>query len=90
MFEGGRDTVFVAIFFNFKFCFVLFLFFFFVTTGKTGSRHHISVSFVAAELLMSRPNFLINCLNQSIPCYDNPFPSLIKQCRDIGFIVTTK
>ena len=44
MFEGGRDTVSVAIYFTFKN---------FVATGKTGSRHHISVSFVATELLMS-------------------------------------
>ena len=81
VFEGGRDTVSIAIYFNFKI---------FVATGKTGLRHHISVSSVATKLLMSRPNFLINCLNQSIPCSDNPFSSLIKQCRDTDFIVMTK
>ena len=64
MFEGGHDTVSVAIYFSFKN---------FVATGKTRSRHHISVSYVAAELLMSQPNFLINCLNQSIPCCDTFF-----------------
>ena len=34
-----------------------------VAIGKTVSRHHISVSYVAIELLMSRPNFLMNCLD---------------------------
>ena len=34
-----------------------------VATGKTMSRHHISGSSVAIELLMSRPTFLINCLD---------------------------
>ena len=62
----------------------------FIATGKTGSWHHISVSSVANELLISRPNFLINCHNQSIPCCDNPFLSLIKQCRDTDLIVETK
>ena len=76
VFEGGRNTASVPIYFSLKN---------FVSTGKTGSRHHISVSSIMTELLMSQPNFLINCLNQSIPCCDNLFSSLIKQCRDIEF-----
>ena len=64
VFEGGRDTVSITIYFSFKN---------FVATRKTGSRHHISVSSVVTKLLMSRPNFLINFLNQSIPCCDKPF-----------------
>ena len=56
VFEGGYDTVSVTIYFSFKN---------FIATGKkTGPRHHISVSSVVTKLLMSRPNFLINCLNQ--------------------------
>ena len=74
--EGGRDTVSIAIYFSFKN---------FVATGKTRSRHHISVSSVATELLMSRPSFLINCLNQSIPFCENHFSSFIKQCRDTNY-----
>ena len=81
VFEGGRDTVSIAIYFSFKKIFA---------TGKTGSRHHILVSSIATELLMSRPNFLINCLNQSIPCCDNPFSSLIKQCHDTNIFIATK
>ena len=69
VFEGGHETVLVAISFSLKN---------FVATGKTGSRHHISVSSVTTKLLMSQPIFLINCLNQSIPRCDNPFSSLIK------------
>ena len=76
MFEGGRYTVSVVIYFRFIN---------FVAIGITRSRHHISVSSVMTELLMSQPNFLINCLNQSIPCCDNPFSSLIKQCCDTYF-----
>ena len=34
-----------------------------VATGKTASRKHNSVSYVVTELLMSRLNLLINCLD---------------------------
>ena len=76
VFEVGRDTFSISIYFSFKI---------FVAIRKIGSQHHISVSFFATEILMSRPNFLINCLNQSIPCCDNPLSLLIKQCRDTDY-----
>ena len=34
-----------------------------IAIGKTVSRHHILASSVAIEILMLRPNFLMNCLD---------------------------